>query len=682
MIAQVCIPNTPFDCLDYAWDDLPCEEKLIGSRVIVPFRKSQAVGIIIGFSQCSDCPPEKLRPVREIIDETSLLSETSCQFYRWLGQYYQSALGEVLAQALPVKFREGKPFHSSSSLLLHGRGRREASGEGKTSQFQEISIYNADPPKQLNDEQKKAVQSIISQQDAFHCFLLQGITGSGKTEVYLQAAQAALEKQQQILILVPEIGLTPQLLERFQKRFSHYAVALMHSSLNDTERWHVWCAAQKGEIDILIGTRSAVFTPMPKLGLIVIDEEHDTSFKQQDSLRYSARDTAVMRAQKLAIPIVLGSATPSLETLHNAQRGKYIQLRLTYRAVSLRSPKIQLIDMRNQRVQHGLSLTLLDAIKNKLDKKEQVLIFVNRRGYAPVLLCHQCRWIAHCQHCDARMTIHRKKNILQCHHCDHQKAIPELCGQCAQPALVPVGVGTERLEEYLQQYFPEAKILRVDRDTTQRKNALKEKLDQIHSGEADILIGTQMLAKGHHFPQLTLAVIINADMGFFSHDFRAAEKTGQLILQVAGRAGREDKEGTVMIQTYVPDNPLLVTLLRDGYSVFAEQLLVERKATGFPPFGYMALLRAQSKNPDEVKQFLKNLKEKIFKKPQDDELLLLGPAPSPLEKKAGFYRMQLLMMSDNRTALFNAMQDLRKSKKLQEMNAYRLTMDIDPIDLG
>ncbi len=663
MILQVCIPNTPFEYLDYKWEGekSPSSPPAIGTRVRVPFRKQEVIGIVVGINQNSDCPPEKLRMVSGIQDDESIISETQMLLYRWISRYYHASLSEVLALALPAKFRAG-------ALL----DKMPSGNEKKTKH---------DYPKQLNTEQQTALDSILNYSE-YHTFLLQGVTGSGKTEVYLQAAQAILEQGKQVLILVPEIGLTPQLLTRFQQRFSSddYPIVLLHSALNDTERWRAWSAAHRGYARIIIGTRSAIFTPLPFLGLIIVDEEHDASFKQQDSLRYSARDMAVMRAQMNHVPIVLGSATPSLETLHNAMKKKYTLLRLTQRAASAHSPVVQLVDMRNQKAKQGLSATLLEEIKQHLEKKEQVLIFVNRRGYAPVLLCHACGWMAQCEHCSARLTLHAKKQKLQCHHCDAIQNVPTHCKQCGKESLVPVGVGTERLEDTLHQHFPEARILRVDKDTTRRKNAFKEKLNQIHQGEVDILIGTQMLAKGHHFANLTLVAMINIDQGFFNHDFRAGEKIGQLILQVAGRAGREEKPGKVIIQTYVPDYPPLVTLLRDGYTSFSSHILAERQETGFPPFGHIALFRCQSKNLETARQFLEKVK-KILMAINDSSLLVLGPAPSPMEKKAGFYRMQLLLTAEERSSLAKAIHTVRQNKALRA-SRIRFSIDVDPVDLS
>lgn len=638
----------------------------LGARVKVPFRKKEIIGIVIGLTETSECPPEKLRVVTCCEDKESIISEKQMLLYRWISRYYHAPLSDVLALALPNKFRLGVALDLP---------RREID---KSEYFSSLQM---ELPKPLNPEQKEALLAILNASD-YACFLLQGITGSGKTEVYLQVVQAILEKKKQVLILVPEIGLTPQLFTRFQRRFSphDYPIVLLHSGLNDTERWQAWSAAHTGEARIIIGTRSAIFTPIPQLGLIIVDEEHDASFKQQDGLRYSARDMAVMRAQMSQVPIVLGSATPSLETLHNAMKQKYTLLRLTQRAAKAQSPTVQLIDMRQHKAKQGLSLFLLEEIKKHLENKEQVLIFVNRRGYAPVLLCHGCGWMAQCNHCSARLTLHAKKKILQCHHCDATLPVPTQCKQCGKESLVPVGVGTERLEEILQQYFPEASILRVDKDTTRRKNAFKEKLAQIHQGEVDILIGTQMLAKGHHFANLTLVAMINIDQGFFHHDFRASEKIGQLILQVAGRAGREEKPGKVIIQTHVPDYPPLVTLLRDGYTSFSHHILSERKETGFPPFGHLALFRCQSKSIEKARECLEKIK-KFLLSLNDSTLLVLGPAPSPMEKKAGVYRMQLLLTAEDRSSLAHAISSIRRQKLLISARI-RLSIDIDPVDLS
>lgn len=657
--------------MDYVWlnEDTHANPPLLGTRVKVPFRNREALGIVVGQAEKSDYPIEKLRAISSIVDDEPIVSEKQFLLYAWISRYYHAPLSDVLLQALPMKFRVGSPLVSHET-------------QTNVCGVSSLSPEPLEQPKKLNVEQEKALAHVLSHQENYHCILLQGITGSGKTEVYLQAVQAVLEAGKQVLILVPEIGLTPQLLERFQKRFSaeQFPMTLLHSGLNDTERWRTWCEARIGTAKIIIGTRSAVFVPIPDLGLIVVDEEHDASFKQQDSLRYSARDTAIVRAQMNQVPIILGSATPSLETLYNAVNKKYSLLRLTQRAANAASPRIQLIDMRQQKPKNGLTPTLLEAIKIHLEKKEQVLIFVNRRGYSPVLLCHSCGWIAQCDHCSSRLTLHMKKHYLQCHHCDAQKAVPTLCKQCEKESLVPVGIGTERLETHLKQHFPEANILRVDKDTTQRKNSFKEKLAEIHAGKVDILIGTQMLAKGHHFPNLTLVAMIDIDQGFFNHDFRAAEKIGQLILQVSGRAGRENKPGLVMIQTNVPDYPLLTLLLERGYTPFSEHLLQERQEAGFPPYGHIALFRCQSKNSEKARQFLEKIKQIILSL-NDSSLIVLGPAPSPMEKKASFFRMQLLCVAQERNMLARAVHYVRQHKQLMNQRL-RFSIDIDPIDLS
>ena len=507
--------------------------------------------------------------------------------------------------------------------------------------------------------------------------MLEGITGSGKTEVYLHLIDAALQRNKQILILVPEIGLTPQLIARFSERFQQ-ALAVIHSGLNDTQRCQAWLAAKQQTSNIVLGTRSAVFTPMANLGLIIIDEEHDISFKQQEGFRYSARDLAVQRAHKGKLPILLGSATPSFESLHNAIHSRYQWLKLTQRAGNASPPRMRLMDIRGQRMKECLSPQLLYEIKQRIDKNEQVLIFLNRRGYAPILICHDCGWNAECPRCDARMTLHLKAGHLRCHHCDTQRPIPNICPSCHHEELIPVGKGTERIDELLQQHFPETKIIRIDRDTTRRKGAMEALIEQIHEGNGQILIGTQMLAKGHHFPNVTLACIVDGDYGLFSSDFRATERMAQMIIQVAGRSGRANTPGDVLIQTHQPEHPLLTLLIQKGYNEFAVQSLQERQETLLPPYSYLSIIRAESVQPKQAITLLTQAKHSA-EQLNLQHVDILGPTPAPMAKRAGRYRAQLLFASEQRAPLHHVMSHtltwLQQSKEARKV---RWSIDIDP----
>jgi len=507
------------------------------------------------------------------------------------------------------------------------------------------------------------------------------VTGSGKTEVYFEAMQAALDDNKQCLLLVPEIGLTPQLTQRVQQRFQHNFVAY-HSALNDNERARAWQDAASGKARIIVGTRSAVFLPLANPGLIIVDEEHDLSFKQQDGFRYHARDIAIRRAQQLGIAIVLGSATPSLESSENARCKRYQWLHLPERGGNAKPPTVGLIDMRRQALNGALSPMLIAHMQDTLAKGEQILLFVNRRGYAPVLFCHDCGWIAKCQRCDANMTVHHAKHCLRCHHCGSQRALDKRCGDCQSKELTTLGFGTEQIEDTLKKLFPCQRIVRIDRDTTQQKGAMNKLLNQIETGQGDILVGTQMIAKGHHLPNITLAAILNADQGLFATDFRALEHLAQLVVQVTGRAGRGDKAGHVLIQTHHPQHPLLQTLINEGYRAFSEQLTRERRAAELPPFSYMALLRAEAVDEAAPLQFLQCAKEQA-ESLTANQISLLGPIPAPMAKRAGRFRAQLLIQANDRRSLHQLLyQWVRQLSSIKLSRKVRWSIDVDPMDMN
>ncbi|WP_411725958.1 primosomal protein N' [Methyloglobulus sp.] len=532
---------------------------------------------------------------------------------------------------------------------------------------------------QLNTEQQAAIDAVIDTLGKFAVFLLEGITGSGKTEVYMQIIRSVLERGQQVLVLVPEINLTPQLEERFRQRFS-VAMTLSHSNLTDNQRHAAWLNMQQGSSAILLGTRSALFTPLKKPGLIILDEEHDASFKQQEGFRFSARDVAIMRGKLLNIPVLLGSATPSLESLHNANQQRYQHLILSKRAGNAVEPTLHLLDIRNKKMHNGLSDALIAELHKALANNGQVLLFLNRRGFAPTLICHGCGWVARCRHCDANLVIHNHEKLLRCHHCGKEERLLPTCPACKVGELMPLGLGTERIEEALRELFPDKTLVRLDRDTTQRKGSLERYLAQINQGKADIILGTQMLAKGHHFPNVTLVAIVDVDSGLFSVDYHATERLAQTVIQVSGRAGRAEKPGKVILQTRHPDHKLLNTLIREGYRRFADTALAERKEALLPPFSYHALLRAQADKSHLPLDFLQAAA--VLAKSYKSGTQILGPVPAPMEKRAGLYRYQLLFQSNKRNDLQKCLTELIANiDSIKHVKKIRWSLDVDPVDL-
>ncbi|HSC83100.1 MAG TPA: primosomal protein N', partial [Pseudomonas sp.] len=669
-----------------------------------------------------------------LLDATPPLPPALFKLCLWTSQYYQHSLGDTLSWALPVLLRQGEPAaarqerfwsvspgaslddprvaraprqrealrtlaqhphgvaHSLLSKLLLNKDSLDLLLEKQLVQIEvrrsaplvRHGGWLAQPELPLNAEQRTAFTAIQSGMHGFGAFLLYGVTGSGKTEVYLQLIRHCLEAGKQALVLIPEINLGPQTLERFARRFNA-RIALLHSGVNDRERLDAWLAARDGEADIVIGTRSALFTPLKNPGLIIIDEEHDASYKQQEGLRYHARDLALVRARQENLPIVLGSATPSLESLHNAHAGRYALLKLTQRAGGAQPPRFLRLDVKSMPLDSGISGPMQQAIRQTLEAGQQVLVFLNRRGFAPTLLCHDCGWISQCQRCDARMTLHQRSGELRCHHCGHVERPPRQCPDCSKVDLRPVGAGTERAEERLGILFPDFPVLRVDRDTTQRKGALDKLFSTIQRGEPCILVGTQMLAKGHHFPRVTLVAILDADGGLFSADFRASERMAQLIVQVAGRAGRAEEPGKVIIQTHLADHPLLVQLTEQGYPAFAEQALSERRGAGLPPFAHLALLRAEAHKPGQAEGFLDeacSYAEQLQQELSLPGIELLGPVPAPMERRAGRHRAQLLLQAGSRVPLHKLLAAwLQIVEAMPSGRAVRWSLDIDPIDL-
>lgn len=663
---RVAVPMPSWDCFDY----LPPEgcdvsDLQPGIRVRVPLGRRKVVGIVMGVSSTTSVPVKKCRHAIESIDHVPLLPQSVLRLIEMASAYYHHPIGEVVLGTLPKALRAGKVAALDEKYLY------KLLAQGAPEQSEQAVILNAD--------QQQALDAVNTAK-AYTAFLLEGVTGSGKTEVYLQAIAQRLAQGLQALVLVPEIALTPQTVQRFKARFS-VPVICLHSGLTDKQRTQSWLLAAQDAPCVVIGTRSALFVPLPALGLVVVDEEHDTSFKQQSGFRYSARDLAVLRANLEKIPVVLGSATPSLESLHNAKTQKYTLLALPNRAGEAQMPTMSMINLCGKKLVNGLSPELIGAIKTHLAQGNQVLLFLNRRGFAPVMLCHQCGHVESCTRCVARLTYHHQSKRLQCHHCGYQKRVPAVCTDCHQSDYMPVGLGTERIENTLNTLFPEKTVLRIDRDTVRGKKELAEALTKIHDNEANILIGTQMLAKGHHFPALTLVAVLDADAGLFSIDFRAQENMAQLILQVAGRAGREHVKGEVVVQTHHPEHPFLQQLMTQGYAASVDTLMQERQQVMLPPFGHIALLRADAQALAFSLQFLKEVKAE-FESVSHVNIQLLGPIASPMEKRAGRFRAQLMVQTQDRTALQALLsKTIPQLKNCNTASKVRWSLDVDPTDL-
>ncbi|WP_312709786.1 primosomal protein N' [Stenotrophomonas sp.] len=716
---QVALPVPLPRLFDYLAPDGQAPTDVVGCRLKVPFGNRELVGLVAGQGQVEDA--QGLRQGLAWLDPQTLLQGELWQSLQWLARYTHAPLGEVVSTALPGPLRHGEPLpdthHWGWQLTEDGQTQRGTLRAG--SRPRQLAEHLADavvdedvlaarmpdwrtaarslakrglaervalavaprhaqplPGPTLNTDQAEAVAAITAA-DGFQPFLLDGVTGSGKTEVYLQAIIHCLAQGRQALVLVPEIGLTPQTLARFRGRLG-IPVHALHSGLNDNERARVWAAASRGEARVIVGTRSAVFTPLPQAGLLIVDEEHDGSYKQQDGIRYHARDFALVRAKALGIPVLLGSATPSLETLHNAYGSRYTHLRLKQRAGDARPPRVRILDVRKRPLRDGLSDEVLAGIGEHLQRGQQVLVFKNRRGYAPVLLCHDCGWTAPCQRCDAPMTVHGGGRRLQCHHCGARQPAPLACPACASLALQPQGIGTERLEEHLVSAFADYPVVRIDRGTTSRRDALEQQLAKL-GDQPGILVGTQILAKGHDLPKLTLVVVVGIDEGLFSADFRASEKLAQQLIQVAGRAGRARDPGEVWLQTHHPGHPLLETLVSGGYHPFAQAELNQRQAAGFPPFAHLALMRAEAQQVEHANAFLLAARQLLG---EQNLVEAYGPMPAPMPRRAGYQRTQLLLSALQRPPLHGVLAQLvPQLYALPEARKVRWSLDVDPTDL-
>jgi len=702
-----------------------------GARVRVPFGRQRQVGLVVAQAGSSDLPQGRMRRVLEVLDDKPLLREEDLWLIGFTSDYYHHPVGEVAAAAIPALLRQGRPLnpllrHVAATdaargfdiealarkaprqaelleMLLDAGGNgidvdalaeqmpawrrsfRALAGKALVTEF-EMRADDPEPPRRseavagpdLNPDQRAALDEIRSR-SGFHASILDGVTGSGKTEVYLSLIAETIAAGRQVLVLVPEIGLTPQLVTRLRTRLG-IEPALLHSGLSDLERLRAWRQARNGDAKLVVGTRSAVFTPMQDAGLVIVDEEHDHSFKQQEGLRYSARDLAIARAKHLDIPIVLGSATPTLDVLHHCETGSYSHLSLPRRAGSAQPPEVRIVDLGRAASTEGLSEPLAQAISQHLAESGQVLIYLNRRGFAPTLICSGCGHVAECPRCDSRMTVHAKDGRLRCHHCGSARPLDEHCGECGT-VMRALGEGTQRLEDELVRRYPGRQVMRIDSDSTQRKGAMDEALQRATRGDADILVGTQMLSKGHHFPKLTLVGVVNADQGLFGTDFRSDERLAQSIIQVAGRAGRESRVGEVIIQTAFPAHPFWKRLIEGGYSRVAEDALEERRAANWPPFSRLALVRSAAARRSDAHAFLKVAAGFIARLSQG-RLRVLGPVDAPMARRAGRYRAQLLLQSTDRRELHAVLRELRPILEADPAaRKVRWSIDVDPIEL-
>lgn len=704
------------------FDYLADADTQVGDRVIVPFGRRRVVGVVLERPASSELPLERLRPIERVLRDAQPLPAEWLELVRFCAAYYQRPLGETVVQALPPRLRalRGLPREDLRSYRVTADapdpatlrpGRKRALLEllrGAAAALDEEALLGADPaergPKRtalrallhsgwaaaapprsgalfveehaLTTDQQAALARISPTLGKFSAHLLHGITGSGKTEIYLHLSARVLSSGGQALVLVPEISLTPQLEARFRRAFPHSVLAVLHSGLEDSARTAAWLRAARGEAGLVLGTRLAVLAPIPRLALVVVDEEHDTSFKQQDGLRYSARDVAVFRASQRGVPIVLGSATPALESYANALAGRYQLVELPSRAVAgARLPQVRMVDMRSERAEHGLAKPLLEAIAARLARGEQSLLFINRRGYAPVLACPACGYASGCPRCSAHLVLHAADRRLRCHHCGLEEAIPRHCPQCGNPDLRPLGRGTQRVEETLEGLFPGRRIVRVDRDIARRRARLARTLEAVRGGIGDILVGTQLVAKGHDFPRLTLVGALNVDNSLLATDYRAAERLFSVLQQVSGRAGRHDRPGEMLVQTRFPGHPLFSALARHDYPGFARSQLAERETAGFPPSVHEATLRAESPRLADALAFLREAAERA---PSIEAVRMFDPAPNTLTRRADLERAQLVVQSGSRPALQDFLRRWSADLYASAPKGVRWHVDVDP----
>ena len=728
-LIRVAVPVPLADAFDYlaAGDALPP----VGSRVRVPFGRGQRIGLVVEHPAATDVEPARLKTIGEVLDATPALGPELLASLRWAADYYHHPVGAVLSHALPGLLREGRAIdeppertwqltelgrtidvarlprtarqQARTLLALRERALAESeleeqevaasalarlSAKGWIEPGTPLPLTAAEPARgpparepELTPDQRSVLEEFGAARNAakgFRAFLLHGVTGSGKTEIYLRLIAAELAAGRQTLLLVPEIGLTPQLVRRLRERFGE-ELAVLHSAVTERQRFDAWRRAYRGDARLVVGTRSAVFAPLPAAGLIIVDEEHDASFKQQTGFRYSARDLAVVRAQRLDVPVVLGSATPSLETFNNAVQGRYVRLALPRRIGSAGTPRVRVVDLNLHASRQALSTPLVAAIGQHLQAGHQVLLFLNRRGFAPALFCPQCKSTEQCRRCDARMTVHARAGAVRCHHCGAERALNWVCGACGGERIA-VGAGTQRVGDELAALFPKARIARLDRDSTSRKGALDAVLSDVETGNVEILVGTQMLTKGHDFPRVTLVGVLNADQGLFGTDPRSHERLAQTILQVAGRAGRAELPGEVLIQTHHPTHPLLASVLDGDYTAFATLALIERREAAWPPFAHLALWQAEAARRDAAFAFLEQVRAAA--EAERGSVAVLGPAPLAMERKGGHYRAQLLFRSAERAPLHRLVsRTLLAVRGSAAARRTRWSIDIDPLEI-
>jgi primosomal protein N' (replication factor Y) len=700
-IVQVALDVPIDDVFDYCANSaLPA-----GARVIVPFGRRKLVGVVVSAPDRPAFQGAPLKSVIQVLDDTPALPAEWLALARFAARYYQRPLGEVMLPVLPAPLRKVTAYQGARSAggpVARLQKRQTRAGAALASGAAHVVEPDPEPP--LTDEQQAACDAITTR-EGHHCFLLYGITGSGKTEVYLRAAQSVLAQGKQVLFLVPEINLTPQFETALRRRLARWvsddpaAVAVMHSGLTDSERLDAWLRVAQGRARILLGTRLSLFVPLPDPGLIIVDEEHDTSYKQQEGLRYSARDLAVWRAHQRGIPVVLGSATPSLESWHHAQTGRYALLRLTRRARAAQPPAVTLVDTRRATLQHGFTPQVLKAITDTLQQGQQALVFLNRRGYAPVLHCGACGWVSQCPRCTAYAVVHRStptgvaqgrvRHQLHCHHCGYQSPVPRACPGCGNIDTTPMGRGTQRVEHELAEWFPQARIARIDADSTRRKGSAAELFAQVHAGDIDILVGTQMVAKGHDFANLGLVAVVNADTMLFAQDFRAPERLFAQLMQVAGRAGRHGRAAQVLVQTDYPDQAVYQALIAHDYDSFARYSLQERESIGLPPFAWQALLTAEARRLPDALAFLHEAKDIPAQLQRQGEALagasavtLYDPVPLRVVRVANVERAQLLVESSSRPALQHFLAQWRfHVAALATGHKVRITLEVDPMEI-
>ncbi|WP_395374061.1 primosomal protein N' [Marinicella sp. W31] len=718
-IIQVCLNIRFTDHLDYLCD--LNTTPLIGCRVVVPFRRKQLVGIVIGHQQNQN--KRQLKRISQHIDDQPILDKSQLNFLKKAAAYYQLKMGEAVFLALPHWYRQidskqlPMPFWwqiNSEPATVEALLKKAPAqwlvyskiaelGPVQTSELKKFNTNAAalckqlaekqlikkieQPPPhetittgfELTEDQQNAYEFLKTHDHSFSIHLLDGITGSGKTEVYIRCIENLLIQKKQVLVLVPEIGLTPQLYEQLHRRINA-RIGVSHSALSHGQRALMWKQTAEGDLDVLVATRSGIFNRFSNLGMIIIDEEHDLSFRQQEGIRYSARDLAVLRASMMNIPVILGSATPSLESLNNALQKRYHWLKLRTRTNQQQLPKIIIKDIRKKRVNGGLSSEVIDQIDTHLSAQQQVLVFINRRGWSPKMVCQDCGWVAECDHCDAYLTWHKQVERLRCHHCQSVYSLPEFCPLCGCQHVIPLGDGTEKITDTLNSAIGPERVLRVDRDTIKTPKHWAIAMNEIASGKPRVIVGTQMLAKGHHFPKLSLVVIVDIDSSFFSGEFRATEHLAQLLVQVAGRAGRAETEGEVVVQTRHPDHPFFVRLLQQGYAAFAREELKQRAEQGFPPSSYMAILRAQHQQQNTLETFLLEIEKQL---PQDQAVNVFGPIAAPMFIRHKHYRMQLIYNATSRQALHRLLKHTRQiiSTQLNKTNVQWL-LDIDPVQMN